>query len=200
LLDRDSTSVDRSKAATSGRLKTGHHRSIRARHEEQARRRVAQVVETQRAHVRHGPKLAPIHWAAPKASIWRSFPVSAALAAATVLVAGGDASSAQTTAEDAFQRYVGSHHPTRPRALLLVCASSRAEVREYELAGTLTDGFVEPRQRPGGDRNGVSVAAFGAFAALRAGNGKETMLSVHILLSEAQQLAPAKAGIDGHSE
>jgi hypothetical protein len=70
-------------------------REVGARHDEERSRRVADVVEADRAHLPYGPELEPALRAPTNLVVWVLLDVSAAFSATPVLVARDDVRAAE---------------------------------------------------------------------------------------------------------
>jgi hypothetical protein len=77
-----------------------HRRRVRARHHQQRRRGVAEVVEPDGPHLARGPELHAALRAAAQLGIGRAFGVAAALAPALVDVELDDAGAMKRPAQD----------------------------------------------------------------------------------------------------
>ncbi|MGA9657128.1 MAG: hypothetical protein WBV96_24795 [Polyangia bacterium] len=162
-------------------------RRIRARHHEQRRGRVAQVVEADLPHQRPRPELHLALRATPQVGVLRHLGMPASLPSADVAVAGHDPGAGERRLQQFLERRLLGHH----RAVL---------VWEDQLGRGLFDGGFEVRHQFGGDGHRLRVPALGGVARVRAANANEPPREIHVGLPQPEQLALAQPGVDGRGE
>ena len=158
-----------------------HRGDVGAAHEEERRRRVAQVVEPDRPDLPRRPELHLAARTAAELVILRGLDVAAALAPTLVQPAFHDSRAVKRSTQDELELHALGRHRS------VGCG-------EDEVGRSPGDRVLEIGQQLGGDRDDVSVAALGGVPAVGVGDGEEPVREIDVGLPQSQQLALSEPG------
>jgi hypothetical protein len=160
-----------------------HGGHVGAAHEQQGRRRVAEMVEPDLPHLADGEELKAAARAAAAAGIGRRLVVAAAGAPALVHVAGDETGAAHGPPEDLLELRLPREHP----ALL---------VGEDQLGGRGSDRPSKIALELDVDWNGLGATALGDVSLMRSTDDDDAGREIDVGLAQGEELALAHARVE----